>query len=166
MEISLTPPSSVILEILLKDAVPVPEPTPVVVNVAPTAGCLVIVVADETYCDGLIVYVPFSPVPVPRAVIVVPAVIPVPLIVAPTASVPEDTPETVNVVPAALAPLLIVPVTTAAAVAPIATKLVVPTDTIVCLTPIPNEPAVTVVEVVPTVPLALVPRYFNAAALF
>ena len=54
MLISLTPPSSVIPEILFTDAVPVPEPAPVVVNVAPTAGCLVIVV-DETVCDALTV---------------------------------------------------------------------------------------------------------------
>ena len=90
----------------------------------------------------------------------VPAVTPVPLIMAPTASVPEVTAETVNVVPE------IDPVTTAAAVAPIATKLVVPTETTVCLTPVVNEPAAIVVSVVFTVPLTLVPRYFNAAVPF
>ena len=47
MLISLTPPSNVILEIDFVVAVPVPEPAPVAVKVAPTAGCPVIV-PEET----------------------------------------------------------------------------------------------------------------------
>src|ERR1700757_4570311 len=60
---------------------------------------------DETVCDELTVYVPFPPVPLPRAVIFVPGVTlvfarPSPISVCPTASVPEVTAVTVSVVPA------------------------------------------------------------------
>ena len=55
-------------------------------------------VVEETVCELLMVYVPVPPVPVPSAVMYVPAVTPVPSTVCPTASVPEATALTVSVV--------------------------------------------------------------------
>ena len=52
-----------------------------------------------TLCEALTVYVPVPPVPVPNAVIVVPAAIPLPVTTWPTERVPVDTAETVSVVP-------------------------------------------------------------------
>ena len=66
---------------------------------------------EPTVCDVLTVYVPAAPVPVPKAVIVVPAVTLVPLRTEPTVIVPVVNAVTVNVVPE------IEPVKTAAAVA-------------------------------------------------
>ena len=57
------------------------------------------IVVLETVCEALTVYVPVPPVPVPKAVIVVPAVIPVPDSTTPIDKVPEVTALTVNVVP-------------------------------------------------------------------
>ena len=52
----------------------------------------------DTVCEALTVYVPVSPVPDPRAVMVVPKSAPVPAIVMPTARVPEEMAVTVSVV--------------------------------------------------------------------
>ncbi len=56
-------------------------------------------VPPETVCDGVTVYEPAPPVPDPSAVMVVPAATPAPESVAPTASAPDATAETVSVVP-------------------------------------------------------------------
>ena len=40
----------------------------------------IVIVVEDTVCDALTVYVPVLPVPVPSAVMVVPAVTPVPVI--------------------------------------------------------------------------------------
>ena len=53
----------------------------------------------EIECDVLTVYVPMPPVPVPSAVIVVFAAMPVPVRSIPTTRVPDDTPVTLSVVP-------------------------------------------------------------------
>jgi hypothetical protein len=66
-------------------------------NEAPTT----VIVVDAVVCDALTVYVPVLPVvPVNCAVIVVPAVTPVPVRTNPTARVPDPTAVTVMVVPA------------------------------------------------------------------
>jgi hypothetical protein len=57
---------------------------------------------DDTDCEVPTVYVPAPPDPVPKAVIVVPAVTPLPAITEPTAKTPAVTAEIVNVVPAIL----------------------------------------------------------------
>jgi hypothetical protein len=77
----------------------------------------------------LIVYVPVPPVPVPSAVIYVPATILPPVIYVPIARAPDVTADTVSVV------VDIVPVTTAVDAAPMALKLVVPRDTILYCNP-------------------------------
>ena len=66
-----------------------------------------VIVVEETVCEVETVYVPVPPVPVPRAVIVVPEVTPVPVMRCPTAIVPLVTALTVSVV------VLIEPVKTA-----------------------------------------------------
>jgi hypothetical protein len=62
-----------------------------------------IAVAELTVCGVTIVYIPIVPVPQPgptvKAEMVVPAVRPVPLIVAPAVRLPDDTEDTVIVVP-------------------------------------------------------------------
>ena len=83
-----------------------PTDTAVTVNVVPeivpvntTLVVPAMLVAVLTVCVALTVYVPTPPVPVARALIVVPVVMPVPEIVWPTAIAPTDTAVTVNVVP-------------------------------------------------------------------
>jgi len=91
------------------------------------------------------------PVPVPNEVIVVPAVIPVPLMILPIAIVPEVTAVTVNTfdvtepVTTAVVGLLIEAVTAVAPyVPPHAVKSVFPTEVIVYGVPVTKLPAVTV----------------------
>lgn len=55
-------------------------------------------VALDTVCEALTVYVPVPPEPVPKAVMVVAKATPAPLMVKPTASVPEEMADTVSVV--------------------------------------------------------------------
>jgi hypothetical protein len=59
----------------------------------------IVIVVEATVCDALTVYVPAPPVPVPKAVMIVPAVTPVPVICCPTTIVPDPTAVTVIVVP-------------------------------------------------------------------
>lgn len=71
-------------------------------------------------CDGLTVYVPTPPAPVPSAVIVVvPAVSVAPVMIMPTASVPDVAAVTVSVVPA---------------MAPVAATVAVPTIVVAAAT--------------------------------
>ena len=56
-------------------------------------------VRDERVCETLTMYVPVPPVPVPKAVIMVPDNTPVPVTNCPTARAPEVTALTVSVVP-------------------------------------------------------------------
>src|SRR5262252_4987557 len=65
-----------------------------------TAGVLVVSADDATVWLAETVYVPLPPLPVPSAVICVPAVTPVPRTSWPTESAPEETAVTVSVVPA------------------------------------------------------------------
>ena len=80
--------------------------------------------------------------PVPKAVIYVPAVIPVPVRTTPTESTPEVTPVTLSLVPAPPNPLLMVAVTSAVEAAPIDTKSVVPIVLITYGIPTMKLPAV------------------------
>jgi len=61
-----------------------------------------VIVVDDADCDVSTVYVPAPPVPVPNAVMVVPAVIPVPDMTDPTDNTPLTTAVTVKVVAAIL----------------------------------------------------------------
>lgn len=73
---------------------------------------MAVIDVEATVCEILTVYVPVPPVPVPNAVIIVPAVAPVPDIWEPTCRTPEVTAVTVSVV------VEMEPVTTAPVVGP------------------------------------------------
>jgi hypothetical protein len=86
---------------VLEHAVQVDAPAPLYVPTAHERPAAAMVEPAGTVCDGVTVYAPAPPlVPEMNAVMVVPAVTPTPESVAPTASTPDATAETVSVVPA------------------------------------------------------------------
>jgi hypothetical protein len=93
---SVSLPITTLLRVSVANPVP-PLATGKVVVDCHICAVPVIVVLD-TVCDALTVYVPVPPVPVPRAVMVVPPVTPVPVSTCPIAIVPEVTAATVIVV--------------------------------------------------------------------
>ena len=112
----------------------------------------VMTVAEETVLDELSEYVPTPPLPVPRAVMTVPAVTPVPERSMPTRSLPEETDATVRSEPAmvpeitgAVAPASVVSVDTVCAMLTVTAqgnalmKEQVPDVTVVpAVTPVPE----------------------------